>query len=162
MLWLWLLMLAGLIPLSVMGYRKIARDIRRQKMMNENVVVEIPELRIKAPVLEGVGNDVLSVAAGHFPDTGAVGEGNFCIAAHSSTIYKEYFNQLKEIQNGMEILLYRPDKTYVTYEVSDSFIVNPDQVWILNDFNDNRVTLVTCTDDGSQRLIVIGTKKPEV
>ncbi|WP_317336662.1 sortase domain-bontaining protein [uncultured Ruminococcus sp.] len=90
--------LAGLIAfvigasvLGVYGCRKIIRVLRQQKLMQENVVIEIPDLNIKAPVLEGTGNDTLSIAAGHFTDTGEVGSGNYCIAGHSSTIYKEYF-----------------------------------------------------------------------
>lgn len=151
-----LIMLIGLSILGFMGVRKIRRDIRRQELMKTNVVIEIPELKLKAPVLEGTEQEVLAQGTGHFPETGAVGEGNFCIAGHSSTIYKEYFNPLKNIQNGMKINLYRVDKTYVTYTVTDSFIVEPNETWILDDFGDCRVTLVTCTDDGSQRLVVIG------
>lgn len=151
-----LIMLIGLSILGFMGVRKIRRDIRRQELMKTNVVIEIPELKLKAPVLEGTEQEVLAQGTGHFPETGAVGEGNFCIAGHSSTIYKEYFNPLKHVQNGMKINLYRVDKTYVTYTVTDSFIVEPNETWILDDFGDCRVTLVTCTDDGSQRLVVIG------
>jgi len=151
-----LIMLVGLSVLGFMGVRKIRRDIRRQELMKTNVVIEIPELKLKAPVLEGTEQEILAQGTGHFPETGAVGEGNFCIAGHSSTIYKEYFNPLKHVQNGMKINLYRVDKTYVTYTVTDSFIVEPNETWILDDFGDCRVTLVTCTDDGSQRLVVIG------
>ena len=151
------IMLTGMSILGFMGVRKIRRDIHRQELMKSNVVVEIPELKIKAPVLEGTEQEILAQGTGHFPETGAVGEGNFCIAGHSSTIYKEYFNPLKQVQNGMKINLYRIDKTYVTYTVTESFIVNPDETWILRDFGDCRVTLVTCTDDGSQRLVVVGT-----
>lgn len=151
--------LAGTVILSFLAGRKLLRDYRRRQLMKENAVIEIPELRIKAPVLEGTGNDVLSKAAGHFPGTGAPGEGNYCIAAHSSTIYKEYFNALRDVQNGMEVRLYDVSKNLYTYYVTDSFIVEPDETWILDDAEDVRVTLVTCTDDGTQRRIVIA--KPE-
>ncbi|MBQ8515941.1 MAG: hypothetical protein IJ496_11145 [Ruminococcus sp.] len=38
-------------------------------------------------------------AAGHFPDTGEVGNGNYCIAGHNSTIYAESFNKMKHDEN---------------------------------------------------------------
>lgn len=152
-------LLAGIGILSFYGIRKIRRDLHRQKLMRENVVVEIPSLEIKAPVLEGTSQEILREGAGHFEGTGEVGSGNYCVAAHSSTIYKEYFNNLKNVQDGMEILLYRTDKTYASYLVTDHFIVEPNETWILDDFGDCRITLVTCTDDGSQRLVVVG--KPE-
>ncbi len=161
----WALFIIGLIALmigmSVLGFygiRKIHREIQKQKMFRENVVVEITELKIKAPVLEGTDNKTLSKAVGHFIGTGEVGSGNYCIAGHSSTIYKEYFNNLKNAEIGMEIDLYDKEKNCYTYTITDYFIVEPNEVWILNDFNDDRITIVTCTDDGTQRQVVVGNR----
>ena len=157
--------LAGLIAfvigagaLGVYGFRKISLELRRQKLMRENVVVEIADLDIKAPVLEGTDKETLSVGAGHFTGTGKVGSGNYCIAGHSSTIYKEYFSNLKNVKTGMEIQLYdtNESRTCYSYEVTENFIVNPDETWILDDFGDDIITIVTCTDDGTQRQVVVG------
>lgn len=145
----------GLSILSFYGVRKIHRDIERYKLMKENVVIEIPELNIKAPVLEGTGNDVLSKAVGHFENTGTVGHGNYCLAGHSSVLYKEYFNELKNAEPGMIINIYDISKKCYNYKITEMFIVEPDEVWILNNFGDDRLTLVTCTDDGLQRQIII-------
>ena len=84
-----------------------------------------------------------------------------CIAGHNSTIYAEIFNDLDNIKIGTEMYLYDNDenKTCYTYEVSEKLIVNPEETWILNDFYDDRLTVVTCTDDGTQRQVVIGIKK---
>ena len=153
--------LTGTVTLAFLAGRKLLRDYRRNQLMKTNVVIEMPELRIKAPVLEGTDNEVLSKAAGHFPGTGAPGEGNYCIAAHSSTIYKEYFNDLRDVQNGMEVRLYDVSKNLYTYYVTDSFIVEPDETWVLDDAEDVRVTLVTCTDDGTQRRIVVAKPKQD-
>ena len=127
--------------------------------MQDNPVVEITELKIKAPILEGTDNEVLSRAAGHFTGTGNFGTGNYCIAGHSSTIYKEYFNNLKNIEAGMTITLYDKDKKSYKYTVSESYIVEPNETWVLDDFGDNRITIITCTDDGTQRQIVVGILK---
>lgn len=148
--------LTGLTILSVLAAGGIRRRVERYRLMKENIVIEIPELGIKAPVLEGTEKETLSKAAGHFTGTGAFGEGNYCIAAHSSVIYKEYFNELKNIQKGMEIKLTDPDGKTASYRAEESFIVEPSDTWILDDKGDRRITLVTCTDDGTQRLVVIG------
>ena len=147
---------AGVGILGFFGGRKIYREIKKQKLMRENPVVEITALHIKAPILEGTENEILARAVGHFPETGAVGSGNYCIAGHSSVLYKEYFDNLKNAENGMQIALYTKEKQCYTYTVSDRFVVEPDEVWILEDFGDDRVTLVTCTDDGTQRIVVVG------
>lgn len=164
----WILFITGIIAIiigiSVLGFfgaRKIYRELQMQKMLHENVVIEIPDIKIKAPVAEGIDNKTLSKTTGHFPGTGNVGIGNYCIAGHSSIIYKEYFNNLKNIEIGMEINLYDlNDKKYV-YTVAENFIVEPNESWILNDFGDNRITLITCTDDGKQRQVVVGIMKQE-
>ena len=102
---------------------------------------------------------MLAEGAGHFIGTGSVGKGNFCIAAHSSVIYKEYFNNLKNVRNGMDIVLYDVDKNASHYAVSDYFYVQPSETWVLDDKGDDRVTLITCSDDGSQRLVVVGLER---
>ncbi|MDE6520107.1 MAG: class D sortase [Ruminococcus sp.] len=162
----WALFITGLIAIiigtSVIGFygiRKIYREINRQIMFKENVVVEIDALKIKAPVLEGTDNKTLAKAVGHFIGTGDTGSGNYCIAGHSSTIYKEYFNNLKNVELGMEISLYDKEKKCYTYTVTEHFIVEPNETWVLDDFGDDRVTIITCTDDGTQRHVVVGLKE---
>lgn len=127
----------------------------KSELLKTHIVLEIPDLNIKAPVLEGTDNDVLRKGVGHFPGTGDLGKGNYCIAGHSSPIYVEYFNNLKDAKEGMILTLTSLDgKTYY-YTISETFIVEIPETWILDDFKDDRVTLVTCTDDGSQRRIII-------
>lgn len=159
----WLMFITGLTALligtgilSFFCIRKIYREYKKYKLMQANPVIEISALKIKAPVLEGTDNDVLSMAAGHFPGTGDFGKGNYCIAGHSSTLYKEYFNNLKQVKPGMTITLYDKEKNRYCYTVTECIVVEPNETWVLNDFGDNRVTLITCTDDGTQRYVVTG------
>ena len=114
-----LMMLAGLSILGFYGGRRILRDIHRNQLMKENMVISIPELHIKAPVLEGTDNEVLRQAVGHFPQTGTPGHGNCCIAGHSSAIYKEYFNAIKKVKMGMTIYLYDKEKREYAYTVTE-------------------------------------------
>lgn len=151
----------GFSILSVFVYKRISREMYKQKLLRECVVFEIPSLNIKVPVMDGTDKKILSAAAGHFENTGKVGSGNYCIAGHNSTIYAEIFNELDNINIGTEMYLYDNDenRTCYTYEVSEKLIVDPKETWILNDFDDDRITVVTCTDDGMQRQVVIGMKK---
>ena len=151
-------MLCGISVLAVFGWKRISREIEKQRLLKECVVFEIPDLDIKAPVMDGTEHEVLSKAAGHFPGTGAVGSGNYCIAGHNSTIYAEIFNEMKNIEIGMEMYLIDNDeqRTKYTYTVTKNFIVEPNKTWVLEDFGDDRITIVTCTDDGTQRQIVVG------
>lgn len=150
-----LLFAAGMIILVFYGGRYIYRHARRAYLLKNSVVLEIPDLNIKEPVLEGTDLDVLAYACGHFPESG---DGNYCIAGHSSPYYEYAFNALQNIQNGTEIRLYDKNGNCTIYYADETFVVEPSETWILNGFGDERITLVTCTDDGSQRRIVVGKK----
>ena len=156
-----IIFLAGFGILSFLGIRRISRDLHRSRLMRENTVIEIPDLHIKAPVLEGVEQSVLAETAGHFPGKGSIGSGNYCIAAHSSVLYKEYFNNLKNARDGMEVMLYRQKSDRAVYRITEMKIVDPHEVSVLDDTGDDRVTLITCTDDGTQRLVVTGMLQPD-
>ena len=43
-----------------------------------------------------------------------------------------------------------------TYIVTWDFIVEPEETWVPEEFGDDRITIVICTDDGTQRQIVVG------
>lgn len=154
------LTVCGVLTLSVFAYKKISREIYLRNLLEENVILEIPSLNIKVPVLEGTDNKSLAVAAGHFQGTGEVGKGNYCLAGHNSTIYAEIFNDLDNIQIGDTILLIDNDsnRTTYTYIVTEYRIVSPQSTEILNDYGDDRITIVSCTDDGKNRQVVVGSK----
>ncbi len=68
-------MLLGISVLGVFGWKRISREIEKQRLLKECVVFEIPDLDIKAPIMDGTEHEVLSKADGHFPGTGSVGSG---------------------------------------------------------------------------------------
>ena len=153
--------IVGIAILSVFAYKHISRELYKQKLLKECVILEIPNLNIKVPVMDGTDKETLSVAAGHFEGTGSVGKENYCIAGHNSTIYAEIFNELDKIQIGDEIYLIDNDdnRTKYIYVVSEYNIVNPKNISVLDDFGDDRLTVITCTDDEKNRQVVIGKLK---
>jgi len=156
-----IMMICGVSILSLFAYRKISRELHLRKLLNNNINFEIPRLNIKVPVLEGTDSKVLQVSAGHFEGTGALGKGNYCIAGHNSTIYAEIFNDLDQIQIGDEMYLVDTDEkhTRYLYIVTEYRTIEPNDTWVLNDFEDNRLTVISCTDDGTLRQVVVGILK---
>ncbi|MBP5362071.1 MAG: class D sortase [Ruminococcus sp.] len=152
-----IMIVCGVGILSLYGYRKISRELYLRKLLNNNINFEIPRLDIKVPVLEGTDMKSLQVSAGHFEDTGALGKGNYCIAGHNSTIYAEIFNDLDKIEIGDEMYLVDIDekRTRYLYVVTEYKTVEPNETWVLNDFGDNRLTVISCTDDGKHRQVVV-------
>ena len=146
----------GFAVVGLYAYRKISREIYLRHLLEDNINFEVPSLNIKVPVLEGTGKKALQVSAGHFEGTGELGKGNYCIAGHNSTIYAEIFNDLDQIKMGDEMYLVDNDenRTRYCYIVTDYTIVDPDDVEVLKDKGDDRLTVISCTDDGTQRQVV--------
>ena len=152
------MLIFGCLILSMFAYKKISREMYKQKLLKENIVFEVPRLKIKVPVLVGTDAKSLQVSAGHFEGTGFVGHGNYCIAGHNSTIYAEIFNDIDKINIGDKMYLIDNDekRTKYIYTVTEYRIVNPHAVEVLDDYGDNRLTVISCTDDGEYRQVITG------
>ena len=155
------MIVCGVSVLSLIAYRKISREIYLRRLLKDNIVFEVPRLDIRVPVLEGTDSKSLQVSAGHFEGTGALGHGNYCIAGHNSTIYAEIFNDLDNIRTGDEMYLVDIDDKRTKYEyiVDEYKVVEPNEVEVLKYFGDDRLTVISCTDDGKQRQVVVGKLK---
>ena len=118
----------------------------------------IPTIGVDKIVVEGVTLDDLKRGPGHYPDAPMPGQpGNAAIAGHRTT-YGAPFNRIDELEAGDEILLTTLQGAF-RYEVSEQLIVSPDQVEVLKDFGDNRLTLTACHPKYSarQRIVVVAT-----
>lgn len=47
----------------------------------------------------------------------------------------------------------------IVYVVSERNIINPKNTSVLDDFVDDKLTVITCTDDRKNRQVVIGKQK---
>lgn len=126
--------------------------------VGKNVIFRAERLGIEVPIYEGIDSYELAIGVGHFPDCGEIGEGNYCIAGHSGTNESLVFNELHNAVLGDRFELIDLDGNCISYYVTDMFIVEPEEVWVLNDFGDDRITIVTCVDGGTRRLILVALK----
>ena len=55
----------------------------------------------------------------------------------------------------MLVNLITKDGTGYNYYITETFVIEPTEMWVTEDFHDDRVTMVTCTDNGERRLVVI-------
>ena len=103
-------------------------------------VLRIPRLKLAVPILEGIGALVLDRGAGHIPDTARPGEpGNIGIAGHRDS----FFRSLKDVKAGDEIEL-ATRGARERYVVERTWIVDPDDVSVLEPTSAPSMTLVTC------------------
>jgi sortase A len=124
--------------------------------------IRIPAIDVDKIVVEGVTVSDLKRGPGHYPDSPLPGQpGNAAIAGHRTT-YGAPFNRIDELETGDEILITTLQGSF-TYEVREQLIVAPDQVEVLDDFGDDRLTLTACHPKYSarQRIVVVAALQGE-
>lgn len=135
----------------------------RQKLDVSQYTLSIPKLNIKdAKVIVG-GDDLLKSLIHYLPTTLPGEYGNVAIFGHSTlpqlyneSDYKTIFTYLPSLEKNDKIYATVDGVTY-EYEVFDLFVVNPDQVSVLDPkYDQSYLTLITCVPPGTywKRLIV--------
>jgi sortase A len=117
--------------------------------------IVIPQIGLDWTVVHGVGVSDLRKGPGHMPRTPVPGQyGNSVISGHRTT-YGAPFNRLDELGPGDRITVETLIGAHV-YEVVDSRIVAPTDVWVVQPMDGAWLTLTTCHPKFSaqQRLIV--------
>ena len=107
--------------------------------------LEIPKINLVADISEGTSEEILNKYIGHFIDS-KFWNGNVALAAHNRGYKVNYFNRIKELEQGDEILYYFGNLKR-RYEVYSKEIVNETDLTILDNTNVNVLTLVTCVEN---------------
>lgn len=135
----------------------VAADLPLPAEGDPVATISIPAINVTRTVVEGVPLSQLKRGPGHYPETPLPGQrGNVAIAGHRTT-YGQPFHNVDKLENGDQILFETIQGEFV-YEVTEIFVVQPDQVEILEDFGDNRVTLIACEPkySAAKRIIIVG------
>jgi sortase A len=83
---------------------------------------------------KGVGQHIGSANPGE--------NGNVVLAGHDD-VFGEVFRDLDKLQPGDQVILYTMQQQYI-YIVTETRIVEPSQVEVMNTTNDPTVTLISC------------------
>lgn len=102
--------------------------------------LEAPSVHLSATVLEGSDDGTLARGAGHIEDTAFPGDpGNLGIAGHRDTT----FRPVRHLHAGDPLIIATADHVY-RYRITRTMIVNPEDVYVLDDVDHPTLTLVTC------------------
>jgi sortase A len=103
-------------------------------------ILRIPRIGLEVPVIEGTDDISLNRGAGHIEDTATPGtDGNSGIAGHRDG----FFRGLKDVATGDAIQI-ETLNAIETYRIERTWIVDPDEVSVLDPTPVRSVTLVTC------------------
>jgi sortase A len=111
--------------------------------IQQAIRVEIPALKVDAPVVQGDGWEQLKKGVGQHIGSSDPGEsGNVVLSAHDD-VYGELFRQLDKLQPGDQVMLYTEQRQYL-YVVDRTEIVDPTAVEVMASTGAPSVTLISC------------------
>ncbi len=117
-------------------------------------LIEIEALQLKYPIVEGAEGKQLAHGIGHIPGTGAVGRrGNCVLAGHRGSRYGTYFKHLNRLSRGDTVKVTDKEGHVYYYEVDSWEVVGPYDNFIKDQGEERELTLLTCENRGTMRLV---------
>ncbi len=107
--------------------------------------IEIPVISLVADISEGTTKEILNKYVGHFGKT-AKEEGNVGLAAHNRGYEVNYFQDLRLLKQGDEII-YKHNEFEKIYEVDKCRIIKDTEWEYLEQTEENMLTLITCVEN---------------
>lgn len=121
-------------------------------------MVSIPKINVNYPVLQGNLDQIdefLKVSVCKFWGGDPNEVGNFCIVGHNYR-NSRFFSKVPTLGVGDTINLEDMNQRTITYKIYDKYTVDPSDVSCTSQLTNGKkeITLITCTDDSKQRVIV--------
>lgn len=118
-------------------------------------ILRIPRLEINYPVIAETSEELLKISINKYWGPLPNEVGNYCVVGHNYKS-KKMFGRLSEAVNGDIVELEGIDGKVVKYSVYDKYVVEPTDTSCTSQLTNGRreVTLITCTNYGTQRLVV--------
>lgn len=107
--------------------------------------IQIPKINLIANIAESTTSEILNEFVGHFEET-SKDDGNIGLAGHNRGYKVNYFENLKDLNKGDEIIyLYNGNQR--KYIVDSNTIIKDTDWSKLENTSDNRITLITCVEN---------------
>ena len=121
--------------------------------------VDIPSLNLSYPVLSETSDSLLKISPCKFWGPNPNEVGNFCIVGHNYRNSK-FFSKVPNLEMGETVELTDMKGRTLKYKIYDKYTVDPTDVRCTSQLTSGKkeVTLITCTDDSSQRVVVKATQ----
>lgn len=124
-------------------------------------IINIPSIGVNYPVLKETSgtinhiDELLKISPCYFWGNSPNEVGNYCIVGHNYRSNK-FFSKVLNLEDGDIIEITDLTGRTLKYAVYDKFVVEPDDLDCTSQRTNGmkEVTLITCTNDSSQRVIV--------
>lgn len=128
-------------------------EVTKEEVKEDIWQIEIPKIKLVAPISDGTSQEVMLEYVGHFENT-SIWNGNVGLAAHNRGYPINYFSKLKDLKKGDNIV-YKTKYGMRTYSVDKITIIEDTDWSYLQKTKENKITLITCVENKpSKRLCV--------
>ena len=107
--------------------------------------IQIPKIGLNAHIEEGTTSEVVLRAVGQFGES-KQWDGNVCLAGHNRGYQCNFFQKIKELKLGDEIIYYTKKGKRI-YQVQMNQVISETDWSYLETTKDNRITLITCEEN---------------
>ncbi len=124
-------------------------EIKEETEEKSKWQIEIPKINLKAEIKDGTDKETLNNYVAHFKESSYI-NGNVCLAAHNRGYKVNYFKNLKQLNQGDEII-YEFKNIKRTYIVTESKIIKDTDVQVIEETKENIITLITCVENQPEK-----------
>ena len=119
-------------------------------------IVKIPKINLTYPILSKTTDALMKIAPCKFHGANPNEVGNLCIIAHNYRRKGVFFSDVENLVVGDIVEIQDLSQRIIQYEVYDIHTVLPDDVADTTQKTNGKkeLTLITCTDNSEQRIIV--------
>ena len=140
---------------TVVASNNSGTTTKKNKGYTTDARLKISKIDLDYPVLSETSEDLLEISVNKYYGPNPNEVGNYCIVGHN---YKngKMFGQLSKLKNGDTITLEDMTGRVITYQVYNKYIVKPTNTKCTSQLTNGKreVTLITCANYGTERLIV--------
>lgn len=123
--------------------------------------IDIPKINVTYPILDGATDseeetaELLKISPTKFWGPNLNEVGNFCIVGHNYR-NNRFFSKVPTLETGDIIHITDLSKKTIAYKVYNKYQVDPTDVSCTTQITHGKkeITLITCTDDSKQRVVV--------
>jgi sortase A len=120
-------------------------------------MLRIPAIGVAEVIRSGVSLSVIDRGVAHWAGTATAGEdGNVVLAGHRST-HSQPFRDLDRLSEDDLVFVTDGSGFEVMYRVTESFVVEPEDMWITYDRVNPSLTMFACHPKGSARFRLVVT-----
>lgn len=98
-----------------------------------------------AQIKDGTDQENLNKYVAHFKESGYI-NGNVCLAAHNRGYRVNYFQDIKKLEKGDEII-YEFKDIKLKYLVIQNEIIKDTDIAVIENTKENIITLITCVEN---------------